>query len=557
MRRKVLFSVVAVLASCGRGASPPEEVVTPVVVANIYERLARFEPTELTVDLAGFSDRERQVLARLVEAARLMDEIFLHQVWAENPRFREELDKASGVEFEAARDYYRINFGPWDRLEEMSAFVGDTPHREGAAYYPTDMSKGEFETWLAEHPEDQESFTSLTTVIRRRGALLVAIPYSLEYREWLEPAAAKLREAAELTSNASLKHFLELRAEAFLTDDYYGSDVAWMGLDSSIEVTIGPYETYEDSLFGYKAAFEAFVTVALPRESAALDRYKAELPWLERNLPIPDEHKNLDRGTESPIRVVDVLFAGGDTKAGVQTLAFNLPNDERVREEKGSKKVLLKNVLRAKYDKILVPIAERVLDPEDADRVSFDAYFNEVLQHELGHGLGPGKISVDGRDTEVRLELKEHYSALEEAKADVMGIYNILALIERGELPGELRQTLEPTYTAGLFRSARFGVHEAHGQGVVSQFNYLLEKGALQVDEEGRFRVLSEKFPAAITELLRELLMLQATGDYEATARFLDTYGKPSPELLSAIERLGDVPVDIRPVYPQAEEVTG
>jgi hypothetical protein len=290
----------------------------------------------------------------------------------------------------------------------------------------------------------------------------------------------------------------------------------------------------------------------LPAESAALARYKERLPWLERNLPIPDEHKNLKRGTESPIRVVDVIFTAGDANRGVKTIAYNLPNDERVREAKGSKKVLLHNVIRAKFERILVPIAERTLAAEDAARVSFDAFFDEVLHHELSHGLGPGTIVVDGRPTEVRLELKEHYSTLEEAKADVMGIYDILALVEAGEMPADLRRTLDPTYVAGLFRAARFGVHEAHGQGVVAQFNYLLEKGALAIDAEGRYSTVAEKFPGAIRDLLREMLMLQATGDYAGTVAFLDRYGHPTPPLLAAIERLADVPVDLDAVYSQA-----
>lgn len=402
---------------------------------------------------------------------------------------------------------------------------------------------------MEEHPESLEAFTSLTTVVRRQGDGLMTIPYSVAYREFLEPAAKLLRKAADETDNESLRVFLSLRAEAFESDDYYASDLAWMDLDAPVEVTIGPYETYEDSLFGYKAAFEAFVTVALPKESAALDRYKSRLPWLERNLPIPDEEKNLDRGTESPMRVVDLVYAGGDTRAGVQTVAFNLPNDERVREAKGSKKVLLRNVMQAKYDRILEPIAERTLRDADASKLSFEAFFEEVLHHELSHGLGPGKIEVDGRETEVRLELKELYSTIEEAKADVMGIYNILALIEEEEMPAGLRDALEPTYLAGLFRSARFGLDEAHGQGVVAQFNHLLKQGALVVDEEARFGVVSEKFPAAIEVLLRELLMLQAKGDYEGTAAFLEEYGKATPDLRNAIERLEDVPVDIRPEY--------
>ena len=528
------------------------DVIEMEIAPDVEERLAQFVPTRLEADLSSLSDRDRRVLDTLVQAAQLMDEIFLRQVWTGNPAFRDRLQGLEGPGAEAAWEYYEINFGPWDRLAAFEPFIGDTPHPPGAGYYPPDLTAAELEAWLAAHPKDRDALTSLFTVVRRRGEELVAIPYSQEYRQWLVPAAELLREAADQTDHPSLERYLRLRADAFLSDDYYESDMAWMDLDAPVEVTIGPYETYEDELFGYKAAFEAFVTVDLPEQSAALARYEERLPWLERNLPIPDEHKNLDRGAESPIRVVDEVFTGGDTKAGVQTIAFNLPNDERVREAKGSKKVLLRNVMRAKYDQILVPIAERVLAAEDVEHVSFDAYFDEVLHHELSHGLGPGTITIDGRETEVRLELKELYSTLEEAKADVMGVYNILALIEEGEMPAELRETLEPTYVAGLFRSARFGVHEAHGQGVVAQFNYLMEKGALTVDEEGRFHAVSERFPEAIESLLAEMLMLQAKGDYAGTAEFLERYGQPGEELLAAIERLEDVPVDIRPIYASA-----
>lgn len=531
------------------GAQEEEMTIAP----DIQERLDQYAPTELSADLSALSDEDREVLGLLVEAGRLMDPIFLRQVWTGNPEMEERLEDLTGEDARAAREYFDLNFGPWDRLAEMEPFVGDVEHPEGAGYYPADMTQEEFETWVAEHPEDREAFESLHTVIRRtEDGGLEAVPYSEAYREFLEPAAAKLREAARATSNESLKTFLELRADAFGTDDYYESDLAWMDLDAPVEVTIGPYETYEDGLFGYKAAFEAFVTVTLPEESQALARYKNELPWLERNLPIPDEHKNLNRGTESPIRVVDEVYTGGDTKAGVQTLAFNLPNDERVREAKGSKKVLLRNIMRAKYDQILQPIAEHVLVETQVDQLDFDAYFDFILHHELSHGLGPGVITKDGEETEVRLELKEHYSTLEEAKADVMGVYNILALMEKGEMPEELRETLLPTYVAGLFRSVRFGLDEAHGQGVAAQFNYLLEKGALEVTDEGRFRAVPETFDGAIRDLLHEMLMLQALGDYEGTGEFLETYGTATPELRAAVESLSDVPVDVRPIYVDA-----
>jgi hypothetical protein len=535
--------------NAGATATAGEELK---IVPDIEKRVAQLAPVSLSADTSALTAEDRQVLDKLVEAAKLMNEIFLRQAWTGNPDLREQLKSYAserGEHADAARQYFTINFGPWDRLKEREPFLGDKPHPPGAGYYPEDMAKEEFEGWVAQHPGDKEKFTSTVTVIRRgpdRG--LTAVPYSQEYAEWLKPAAKLLREAAALTHNASLKKFLELRAAAFESDDYYASDFAWMDLDAPVEVTIGPYETYEDEIFGYKAAFEAFVTVDLPKESSALTRYKERLPWLERNLPIPDEHKNLSRGAESPIRVVDTVYSAGDTRAGVQTIAFNLPNDERVREAKGSKKVLLRNTMKAKYDRILLPIAERVLDPVQVKDVSFDAYFNEVLHHELSHGLGPGKITVNGRKTEARLELKDLFGTLEEAKADVMGVYNILALIDQGEMPASLRQSLEPTYVAGLFRSARFGVDEAHGQGVVAQFNYLMEKGALQI-ENGRFRAVSEKFPGAIRDLLHDMLMLQATGDYEGTKRFLEKYGKATQPIRDAIGRFGDLPVDIRPQY--------
>lgn len=531
-----------------RGADAAE--VRPV--ADIEKRVEQFAPTPLSADLSALDERERRVLGELVAAAAPLDQIFLRQAWTGNPELRRRLAAVPGPHTAATLAYFDINFGPWDRLAAWQPFIGDRPRPAGAGFYPENLTREDFEAWLAKHPGDRASFSSTTTVIRRvgqPGTLLTALPYSREYADWLRPAAEHLRRAAAATGNASLERFLESRAAAFASDDYYASDMDWMDLDSPIEITIGPYETYEDHLLGYKASFEAYVTVALPAESAALARYKERLPWLERNLPIPDAWKNLGRGTASPIRVVDLVYGAGEAQAGVQAIAFNLPNDERVREAKGSKKILMRNLMRAKYDTILRPIARQVLDPAQVADVAFDAYFDHVLHHELAHGLGPGSITVGGRKTEVRLELKELHSTLEEAKADVMGVYDILALVERGEMPAELRRTLEPTYVAGLFRSARFGLDDAHGQGVVSQFNYLMEKGALAVDAANRFHAVPEKFPGAIRDLLAAMLALQANGDYAGTKKFLATYGKPGPALAAAVARLAAIPVDIRPVY--------
>jgi len=541
------------LAAAGVAGADDKSGATMKIVPNIAKRVAQFAPTPINADLSALSAADRKDLAAITAAAKLMDEIFLRQAWTGNPALRREMAAWKGADADAARRYYAIMVGPWDRVAEKKPFIGDRPHPEGAGFYPEDMSKEEFEGWLAQHPADKERFLSTFTVIRRpdikQPGKLTAVPYAQEYAEWLKPAAERLRAAAKETTNASLRKFLETRADAFLSDDYFASDVAWMDLDAPVEVTIGPYETYEDELFGYKASYEAFVTVNLPQESAALARYKERLPWLERNLPIPDDQKNLSRGTESPIRVVDVYYSSGDPRAGVQTAAFNLPNDERVREAKGSKKVILRNVMRAKFDQCLIPISRQVLAPDQVGDVSFDAYFNETLHHELSHGLGPGTITLGGRKTEVRLELKEQYSTLEEAKADVMGIYNILALIEKGDMPAALRKALEPTYVAGLFRAARFGVDEAHGQGVVAQFNYLTAKGAIQVDASAHYRAVSEKFPGAIRDLLHDMLTLQAKGDYAGTKAFLAKYGKATPELRTALGRLTAVPVDIRPIY--------
>jgi hypothetical protein len=329
-----------------------------------------------------------------------------------------------------------------------------------------------------------------------------------------------------------------------------------MDMEGRIEITIGPYETYEDRLFGYKASFESMVTTTDPDESQKLARLKGELPAMEQNLPIPDEHKNPRRGTDSPIRVVDLVYSAGETKAGVQTIAFNLPNDERVREAKGSKNVLLRNVMQAKFARILVPVASRVLAPEELSRLSADAFFHHTLLHELSHGLGPGRITVDGVSTEVRLVMRELHSALEEAKADVMGIYNVLYLMDRGILPADGKASLLSTFLAGMFRATRFGVEEAHGCGTALQFHWLLERGVIRLDvSSGLFSIDHEMAPDAIRAMLREILMLQANGDRVGASKMLEVYGAMSPALERALGRLDGIPVDIRPIYTSAAKI--
>src|SRR3954449_8986383 len=394
------------------------------------DKLAR---VEMNADTSYLTGEERQVVNLLIQAADLLNPIYSRQVSADNPRLRDEIAKTGD---KALLDRFDTFMGPWDEVDSDKPFYGTAPRPVGAGFYPAGLTKEQFDAYLAKHPDQEKALTDPYTVVKRQGDQLVAVPYSVEYKEWLEPAAQKLEQAAAITTNPSLKKFLTLRAKAFRTDDYFESELAWMDLkDTPIEIVIGPYETYTDTLYGAKTAFEAFVVLRNPKESSALDVYKSHLREMEANLPVEEQYKNFKRGFESPISVGDVIRVGGDANHGIQTVAFNLPNDERVREAKGAKKVILANVLGAKYERILTPLASLVLVPDQARLVTKQYMTQETLFHELSHSLGPGQIVVGGRQTTVNAELKDQYSAIEESKADVMGAVNILYLMRRGELP--------------------------------------------------------------------------------------------------------------------------
>jgi len=519
----------------------------PVSVApDVAARLAGYAPVELGASLAHLPAGERAALAKLVEAARVMDELFWAQACPCREAIASRLALVPGAEGEATRAYFALNFGPWDRRFDREPFAGEWAHPAGAAFYPLDLSEAE----KAALPDDP-GLSALQTVVRRgSGGALVAVPYGEYWHEPLSRCAGLLREAAALTANESLRVFLLARAEALLTDDTFDSDMLWMDLDSPIEITIGPYETYEDGLFGFKAAYEAFVTVVDPVESERLARYKGELPWLEASLPIPDAYKNPNRGSASPIRVADEVFSAGDTKAGIQTIAFNLPNDERVREAKGSKKVLLRNVMTAKFERILSPLGERLVAADQRGRLDAEAFFLHTLFHEMGHGLGPGRIVKEGRETEVRLELKETYSTIEELKADLLGSWTVWKLQGKGYFTPEHLERQAATYLAGLFRSVRFGIAEAHGQANAIQYNWLREQGVVLADPAaGEFRVDETRLAAAVEELLRRVLVLQAEGDQAAARELIARYAVMPDELARALGRLTDVAVDIRPLF--------
>ena len=526
--------------------------IAPATSYDIHRQYEKFAEVPMNPDVSFLTDSERKVVNKLIEASDYLSKIYLLQRGADYPQRRAELE-TSGTAIEKAM--FDLHFGPCDTLEDDNhVFVGDTPCSAGAGFYPADMTKAEFEQWITVHPEDKEAFTSGYTVIRRTDdGGLKAVPYHIEYAEYLKPSASLLRQAAKETKNKNLAKFLRLRARAFLNDDYFQSEMAWMDLDGPIEIAIGPYEVYDDGLFAYKTAYESFVTVKNPDESAALAKYKDFLVDMEKNLPVPEAYKNFARGFESPIAVTYQVHGGGDNENGVQTIAFNLPNDERVREAKGAKKVILNNVLGAKYDRILGPIGERVLVPDQAELTAKKWMGNNTLFHELSHSLGPGTITVNGEKTTVNAQLKELSSGLEEGKADVMGAYNILYMMKRGELDITDREAFLATYFSGKFRSMRFGTGAAHAKGAAFQYNYFRETGAAEwLPGQKRFRLDFDKLERAISDLTGKIVIIQGDGNYDKAKAFLDKYLPLDTAAETVLNNLDDIPYDIRPIYPDA-----
>jgi hypothetical protein len=555
MRLTIMAGLLLATAACAAGTPDPKLAAAPQEAQgyDLAASRAKIARIAMQPDTGFLSTEEREVVNLLIQAAELMNPIYLRQRSVDNPTIRAEIARSQHPRKAELLDMYDLHFGPWDTLAENHPFYGGEPMPAGAGFYPRDLTKEAFEAYLAAHPDQKEALTSGYTVVKRRGDRLVAVPYSVEYRQWLEPAAKLLERAAARTSNASLKRFLSLRARAFRTNDYYESELAWMDVAGTpIEVVIGPYEVYTDTLYGTKTAFEAFITVQDPKESAALAKYKNLLPDMERNLPVEERYKNFTRPFASPILVADQVHGGGDNVPGVQTIAFNLPNDERVREAKGAKKVILANVLGAKYDRILAPMASLVLVPDQAGLVTRKYMANETLFHELAHSLGPGTIVLGGRQTTVNAELKEVYSASEEAKADVMGVYNILYMMDRGELPAAEREQALATYFAGIFRAVRFGTDEAHGRGAAMQYSYLKEKGAFAFDERaGRYRIDYRKMEAGLDSLLAELIRFQGNGDYAGTKAFFERYAVLDDRARAVLATTAHIPTDIQPDYPE------
>jgi hypothetical protein len=552
--RAIVLLLPLLAAGCNFGGSPaparipaPAPAPAPVAAAArppvIAERLAKYATVPLTAELSGLTERERRMIPLLVQAADAMDEIYWLQAYGDRRQL------VNDIEDPATERFALINYGPWDRLDGDAPFVpGVGPRAPGANFYPQDITRAELQRELGAGRARTDSLRSLYTLVRRdAGGRLFAVPYRVAFQPQNARAAALLRQAAQLADDPGLRRYLQLRAQALTTDDYLASDLAWMDMkNNGIDLVIGPIETYDDELFGYKASNEAYVLLKDREWSRRLERYVALLPSLQQSLPVPAEYRAETPGGASDLGAYDALYYAGSANSGAKTIAINLPNDERVQLQKGTRRLQLKNVMRAKFDQILLPIARELVAPDQLKNVTFDAFFQTVMFHEVAHGLGI-KHTVFDRGT-VRDALKERFGGLEEEKADVLGLFMIAQLTQRGELPREQLLDSYATFLAGLFRSVRFGATDAHGQANLATFNFFREQGAFTRDAaSGRYRVDPVKMQAAVTLLSERILRLQGTGDYMGVGQFMDQYGVTTAPLAADLARISSrgIPVDL------------
>lgn len=543
-----LVSVLALVACEQQGSGEEQDTAAePDRLERARERVEIYAPYALETDLSHLSDEQRRMLGKLMEVGDIMDGLFWQQAWGDRDALMARIDD------DDVRRFADINYGPWDRLDGNRPFipgVGEKP--AGANFYPEDMTREEFES------ADISGKTDLYTMLRRNdGGGLEAIPYSAFFGEELERAAELLREAAELAENDGFREYLLARAEAFETDAYYPSDVAWMEMEENdIEFVVGPIETYEDQLFGYKAAFEAFVLIRDREWSERLQRFAEYLPELQANLPVPEQYRQEDPGTDADLGAYDALYYSGDANAGSKTIAINLPNDERVQQEQGTRRIQIKNAMRAKFDEIVVPISETLIAPEQREHVRFEAFFGNVMFHEVAHGLGVN-YTIDGEST-VREALQEHASSMEEGKADVLGLYMITELLAQDRLDDAALEDYYVTFLASIFRSTRFGASSAHGRANMVAFNTFQEMGAFERDPEtGLYRVDFDAMRDAISALARDILIIQGDGDYRRAGELLRTLGRIGSGLEEDLQRLEEAGIPVDVVFEQGPGVAG
>lgn len=533
MKKAIPLSILAavILMSCQNGTKNEDEIT-------MQQKVNEYAPVEFKSDINHLSGNEKQMLPLLFQAAKIMDDLYWLQAFGNKDKF------LASISDSATREFALINYGPWERLNDNKSFVegyGEKPL--GAQFYPTDMTREEFDAF------DAPDKTSLYTIIKRDATgNLVSVPYHQEYKVKIDSAADLLRQAAQFAEDPELRHYLALRADALQTDDYFESDLAWMDMKTNdIDFVIGPIENYEDALFNYKASYEAYVLIKDLDWTSKISRFAKLLPTLQLSLPVDKEYKSEVPGIDSDLGVYDVVYYAGDCNAGSKTIAINLPNDPRVHLQKGSRKLQLKNAMMAKFDKILLPIGNMLIDKDQRSHIKFDAFFENVMFHEVGHGLGI-KNRIDGKGT-VRESLKELHSALEEGKADILGLYMVSQLAKMGELPNKDMMDNYVTFVAGIFRSVRFGAASSHGKANMVCFNYLKERGAFERNPEtGTYKVNFNEMTLAMNSLAHDILVFQGNGDYDGVKKLFEEKGFIPAELQSDLDRVGkaDIPRDIR-----------
>jgi hypothetical protein len=526
------------------------------VVPDLAERLAKYKRVPIAFEKTKLSSREQQMIEKLVEASRYLDDIFWRQSDPAGLELYKRIEKSASARDVKLRRFLMINGSRFDLTKENKPFVGTQPMPPGRGLYPEDLTQQELEKYVAAHPDQKEELYSPYTVVRRNGERLEAIPYHVAVRQFLMPAAKALRDAADLCPDKAFADFLRLRADAFLSDDYYKSDLAWVDLQNpKYDVIMAPYETYLDGVLGVKTSYGAAVMIRNEPETAKLATYQQHVAELQDALPVAAEDRPSKEGQPSPMEVMDTPFRGGDLRHGYQAVADNLPNDPRIHEQKGTKKIFFKNYMDARVNYVILPLAKGIMDPQQAAQASADGYMASTVMHEICHGLGPAysRTAVGKRD--IREALADVFAGLEEAKADVVGMYGLKFLMDKGVLPKEREQEYYASYVAGIFRTVRFGVGEAHGRAEMMEFNYLSERKAVVRDTSGRYHIDYGKIPEVIASLAKELLEQEATGDRSRAAAWFQKYDVMPNELKSALAELRTVPVDVDPVQPFPEKI--
>jgi hypothetical protein len=524
---------------------------------DVVQRLARWKPLEMPFDGKGLSPREQQLVEKMVAACRDLENLYWRQSDPGAILLYRALATASTPRDRALRQMLWINGSRWDLIDENRPFIGKAPMPPGRQIYPEGLTRAQIEAYARAHPEQKTALYSPWTVIERRGEKLETVPYHVAYRQWLEPASHKLDEAAALSDDASFASYLRLLARALLTDDYYPADSAWLDLKApKFDLIFAPYETYLDDLLGVKTSYGASVLIRNEEESRKLELFQKYVPQIQDALPLAPEDRPSLAGKAAPMEVMDAPFRAGDLRHGYQAVADNLPNDPRVHEEKGSKRIFFKNFMDARVDEVILPVARRLMREDQAKQASAEGYLAAVLMHEICHGLGPAFARKDGGKVSIREAVGGVFSALEEAKADVTGMFGLAWLVDRGALPKERLEEYHASYVAGIFRTVRFGTGEAHGRAEMMEFNYLVEKGAVRREASGRYAIDHARMPTAIAALARELLETEATGDRTRAEKWFARYDRMPPELRSALETAKDIPVDVDPrgSFPEGVE---